>query len=331
MADHLLRHARELSPANPPVSAPDSPLVSIIIATYNRSNVLSLAIKTVLWQTFQRWELWVVGDACTDDTEQVVLGFGDPRIHYLNLPTNIGEQSGPNNEGTRHARGDFIAYLNHDDLWLPDHLEKCLDGIVETGADLVFTLVLRPTPGEWKTLNCSFPGMRYEPPVSVPASCWLFRRELIDEIGSWRFYQACYLPPSQDWMFRAWKANKKLYLVPHLTVVAIGSRVKPGTYVTRDDELQRLYFDRIRDETDFRERELTHIAIHARKDITLNGFRTLLFAAMRRLLHKGLLMLGIHPREVSFFLRYRKKGGLVDELRRDRGLRALARGRTKQL
>ena len=59
----------------------------------------------MLHQSHAGWELWVVGDACTDDTEQVVDSFGDERIHFVNLDRNVGEQSGPNNEGFRRSRG----------------------------------------------------------------------------------------------------------------------------------------------------------------------------------------------------------------------------------
>src|SRR3954447_7291706 len=70
----------------------ESPAVSIVVATYNRSNVLELAIASVVAQTFTDWERLVVGDACTDDSEQVVESFGDPRIRWENLPVNHGDQ-----------------------------------------------------------------------------------------------------------------------------------------------------------------------------------------------------------------------------------------------
>jgi glycosyltransferase involved in cell wall biosynthesis len=84
-------------------------LVSIITATYNRGNVLRYAIESVRRQTLADWEMWVVGDACTDGTGDVVRGFGDPRIHFLNLAQNVGDQSGPNNEGFQRSAGRFIA------------------------------------------------------------------------------------------------------------------------------------------------------------------------------------------------------------------------------
>src|SRR5437762_4733085 len=100
-----------------------SPQISVIIATYNRSNVLRYAIQSVLWQIFQDFEILVIGDGCTDDSAQVVASFAEPRIRWHNLPQNSGSQSMPNNTGLEMARGTYIAYLGHDDLWYPTHLE----------------------------------------------------------------------------------------------------------------------------------------------------------------------------------------------------------------
>ena len=73
------------------------PLVSVVTATYNRSHVLRAAIASLLGQTLADWEQIVVDDACSDDTEQAIAAFADPRLRFVNLPVNIGEQSGPNN------------------------------------------------------------------------------------------------------------------------------------------------------------------------------------------------------------------------------------------
>lgn len=82
-----------------------APLVSVIVATYERSNVLRLTIECVLRSSFADWELLVIGDACTDDSSEVVASFCDPRISFTNLARNVGEQSGPNNAGCAMARG----------------------------------------------------------------------------------------------------------------------------------------------------------------------------------------------------------------------------------
>jgi glycosyltransferase involved in cell wall biosynthesis len=68
------------------------PRISVVTATYNRSNVLRYAIESVRAQGFQDWELIVVGDACTDDTSEVVAAFADPRIRFVNRAENAGEQ-----------------------------------------------------------------------------------------------------------------------------------------------------------------------------------------------------------------------------------------------
>ncbi len=74
-------------------------MISVVTATYNRSNVLFYAISSLIRSTFEDWELIIVGDACTDDTREVVAGFADSRIRFYNLAENFGDQSGPDNSG----------------------------------------------------------------------------------------------------------------------------------------------------------------------------------------------------------------------------------------
>jgi glycosyltransferase involved in cell wall biosynthesis len=112
--------------------------VSVIMAAYNRSNVLRYAVESLRRSTMTDWELLVIGDACTDDTEDVVTSFGDPRIHFYNMQKNCGEQSGPNNEGLRRAQGEYVAFLSQDDLWFPDHLERLLAAVQQNDADGAF-------------------------------------------------------------------------------------------------------------------------------------------------------------------------------------------------
>ena len=85
------------------------PPVTIIIPTYNWSSVLPYSIGSALQQTFSDFELLVIGDGCTDDSESVVKAIGDERVRWINLPINTGHQSEPNNEGLRQACGEFIA------------------------------------------------------------------------------------------------------------------------------------------------------------------------------------------------------------------------------
>jgi len=103
-----------------------SPAVSVIIPTYNRAHLLPRAIRSVLAQTFQDFEVIVVDDGSTDDTEAVVRSFPDPRIIYLRHDMNRGG-SAARNTGIRAARGEYIAFLDSDDEWLREKLERQLE------------------------------------------------------------------------------------------------------------------------------------------------------------------------------------------------------------
>ncbi len=149
----------------------------MILPTYNWSTVLPFSIGSILRQTFTDFELLVVGDACTDDSAEVVSAIHDPRVRWINLSKNHGHQTGPNNEGLRQARGSIIAYLGHDDLWLPHHLEV-LVAAIDAGAHLAHTLVhmidadgsvIRPLQGMWR-----YRAGRTIPPSGVmpPEECF---------------------------------------------------------------------------------------------------------------------------------------------------------------
>ena len=103
------------------------PKVSIIIPTYNRANLLSRAIKSILNQTFKDFELIIVDDGSTDNTRQVVEKFQkeDSRIKYI-WQENSGAPARPKNTGIKNSTGEYIAFLDDDDEWLPEKLEKQL-------------------------------------------------------------------------------------------------------------------------------------------------------------------------------------------------------------
>jgi len=101
-----------------------SPLVSVIIPTYNREHLLDRAVKSVLNQTYQNFEIIVVDDASTDDTEKVIKRFNDKRIKYIKHKINSGGSAAPRNTGIKAAQGNYIAFQDSDDEWLPEKLEK---------------------------------------------------------------------------------------------------------------------------------------------------------------------------------------------------------------
>jgi glycosyltransferase involved in cell wall biosynthesis len=109
------------------------PLVSVIIPTYRRSNLLGTAIRSVLNQTFQDFEIVVVDDNSQDDTEEVVRSFGGRKIRYIAHQTNLG-CGGARNTGIRNSNSELVAFLDDDDEWLPDKLEEQISVLDHSGA-----------------------------------------------------------------------------------------------------------------------------------------------------------------------------------------------------
>lgn len=99
------------------------PTVSIIIATYNREHVLRRAIQSVLAQTYQDFELIIVDDGSIDNTERLVKSFNGEKIRYIRYRENKGPATA-RNTGIQSANGDYIAFLDSDDEWMPEKLEK---------------------------------------------------------------------------------------------------------------------------------------------------------------------------------------------------------------
>jgi glycosyltransferase involved in cell wall biosynthesis len=98
------------------------PRVSIIIPTYNRAGLLRQAIESVLAQTYRDFETVVADDGSTDDTAQVIAGYGRAVTH-VPLP-HLGQPAATRNSGLRVAQGEYIAFLDSDDLFLPDKLAR---------------------------------------------------------------------------------------------------------------------------------------------------------------------------------------------------------------
>jgi glycosyltransferase involved in cell wall biosynthesis len=162
----------------------DLPRITVVIPTYNLGRILRYALESVLMQDFPGFEVLVVGDGCTDGTETVVRSFGDPRIRWINLPDNSGTPSRPRNEALKRARGEYIAYLGHDDLWFPWHLSELLRGAEETGCDFVYSIgvIVRPggVKGAFTMVDDAWDGK-----FILSPSNWLHRRTLTDRIGPW--------------------------------------------------------------------------------------------------------------------------------------------------
>lgn len=103
----------------------DGPLVSIVMPAHNAADFIDDAIHSVLGQSYGNWELIVVDDHSTDKTVEVVKQFKDKRVQVIALKRNGGAAKA-RNRGIREARGEYLAFLDADDLWQPDKLERQL-------------------------------------------------------------------------------------------------------------------------------------------------------------------------------------------------------------
>jgi glycosyltransferase involved in cell wall biosynthesis len=102
-----------------------SPVVSVIIPTYNQADLLKKSLQSLLDQTFPDWEAIVIDNNSEDDTEEVVKNLQDQRIIYKTFH-NQGIIAASRNLGIHLAKGDYITFLDSDDLWYPSKLTECL-------------------------------------------------------------------------------------------------------------------------------------------------------------------------------------------------------------
>jgi glycosyltransferase involved in cell wall biosynthesis len=231
-----------------------TPLVSVIIATYNWSSVLRHALRSALWQTYPAVEVIVAGDGCTDDSESVVLSTGDSRVRWENLERNSGSPSAPNNRGIELARGEYVAYLGHDDLWLPTHLVHLVAALERSDAGLALACVqvLGPPGSNVRVITGHRPGAspQWKPPSGV-----LHRRAVVETVGGWRDYRTLVEPPDREFVERV-IAHVGIAHSQALTVCKFSSAWRKDSYRLRRDDEQREYVRRIARERTFVEREL---------------------------------------------------------------------------
>lgn len=314
-----------------------APLVSVVIATYNRAALVVHAVESVRRSTITDLEILVIGDACTDDTAARLAAMDDPRVTFVNLAVNAGEQSAPNNEGLRLARGRYIAFLNHDDLYLPDHLATAVAHLEREAADFVWSPLLVALPpadaGDaavaptFRLSGVTF-GDDYDPRVFVFASAWLCTQALAARVGPWRPARALFVTPSQDWLFRAWRSGARVRFQPLATVVAVPLSVRHGSYVaTATPEHDRLVA--AMQTPGFRDRALASAAVNGERDVNryrfgqawLDNLRALAFRPVSALA----LACGRHPYAPFAALRHGRRGNLVSAIRRQGGLAPLER------
>lgn len=168
-----------------------APLYSVLMPTHNRADVLGYAIRSVLAQTERNFELLVVADGCTDGTNDVVSAFDDDRIRFFDLPKAPFFGYANRSVALREARGRLIAIAAHDDLLLPDHLEKMASLLDADGAAWGYS---RPA---WVSTDGVIVPFGTNLTIAdemqafmsrgntIPASCIVHTRAVLEEVGLW--------------------------------------------------------------------------------------------------------------------------------------------------
>lgn len=166
-----------------------NPKISIITSTYNRRQRLEKAVNSVVEQTYPDWELLICDDGSTDDTETYAKALKDERIKYVKLG-HFGNHSRPKNVGTGLAKGEYIGYLDDDNVYRPDHLAvlvKALDDYPTIDVVYADRWIVDET-GEIKP-RIGFTA-DYSPSLLMKAnfidtSDALIRRSAVFDVGGW--------------------------------------------------------------------------------------------------------------------------------------------------
>ncbi len=288
--------------------------VSVIIPTYNSSETLRLALQTVVWQDFTDFEVWVVGDGCTDNSKDVITSFADDRLHWVNLSSNSGGPSLPRNEGLRRAKGRFIAYLGHDDLWFPWHLSELVDCIETSNSDFVYSLGVLLAP-DGMIVTFSLPHRLWSPSGGISPSNWLHRKCLIEVVGSWSHARP--LGDDREFLQRVLAANVKLEFRRQLSVLKFPSD-EWHMYSLRTDFPQTRYVKAMRrDAARLRDELLLELAtlisrgrFLPQRDLCKQ--RSLLYRCLRGPVVRAMYFYGPHRWPVNRLLyqRWRRRRGL---------------------
>ncbi len=165
------------------------PRVSVVMPAYNAGQFIAEAIESVLAQTFGDFELIVVDDGAIDDTCNVVARFSDARVRYFYQENR--ERSAARNAGIRAARGEYVAFLDADDTWLPEKLARQvahMDEHPEVG--LVYCAAYKVRGGRVSSqMKARFRGNVVRPLLTVDniiagsASAVMVRRDVLDCVG----------------------------------------------------------------------------------------------------------------------------------------------------
>lgn len=231
------------------------PLISVIIPTYNGAAFIERTIRSVLTQTYTRFELLVVDDGSQDNTGQIVreLALQDGRIKYF-YRENSGGPARPTNYGIGQAAGEWLAFLDHDDYWLPEKLARQVRYVRHHSVDMVtcHTFVRWEGAGDRATKikvprSRNYTRLILEKNFILSTSSVLVKTDVARAVGL--FDERLIGPQDWDFYIRVLTGGYSLGIVDDFLYVHvlsgqnISATINPETY-----ERQRLYlFNKYRD------------------------------------------------------------------------------------
>jgi glycosyltransferase involved in cell wall biosynthesis len=186
------------------------PKVSVIISTWNRSKFILPTLQSAVEQTLTDREIIVVGDGCTDDTEDYVRGFEAQGVRWINLKHNTGSQAFANNVGIATARGEYLAFLGHDDIWAPHHLSdlvNALEKVPIASVAVAGAIFYGPEDSGEDCLTGLFANSDDASVHNFPPSSMMYRRDVPLRIGLWRAPWRCRSHVDEDFQLRSVSAG----------------------------------------------------------------------------------------------------------------------------
>ena len=192
-------------------------LFSIIVPTYNHAHLIGRCIQSVIDQTLPNWEMIIINNFSSDSTKQVVEGFRDQRITIMDFANN-GIIAASRNAGIRMANGNLIAFLDSDDWWYPEKLERVVEAI--KFADVVFHPldIWTPKGSKFRKTRCR----ELSHPVfldllingnCIPNSSVVVKRELLDDSALFSENQEIVTAEDYDlWLRLATKTERFIFI-----------------------------------------------------------------------------------------------------------------------
>jgi glycosyltransferase involved in cell wall biosynthesis len=222
-----------------------TPIVSIVIPTYNRADLLKHTIDSILAQTYQDFEIIVVDNASTDDTPALIAAYQerDARVQYIRKPVNTG-LANSYNMGRRHAKGTYLAWVDSDDLMTPDRLERQVGCLISNpDLDAVFSRFIEMDyDGNLLRKSPVLPAMLTLENVVRGCAYWigtmLVRLKSLEAVGE--FNESFRIAIDIDFILRMALCGLKIATIPSLLVHQrrhIGNHTRKTALIEQDFQI----------------------------------------------------------------------------------------------